>query len=51
MSKNSAIDIILRVRPHKNVYKGFSTISSIQASTNNNVAVNSSSPKRANKVT
>lgn len=26
MSKNSAIDIILRVRPHKNVYKGFSTI-------------------------
>ncbi len=26
MSKNSAIDIILRVRPHKNVYKGFSNI-------------------------
>lgn len=26
MSKNSAIDIILRVRPHKNVYKGFSIL-------------------------
>jgi len=25
MSKNSAIDIILRVRPHKEVYPGFST--------------------------
>lgn len=27
MSKNAAIEIILRVRPHKEVYKGFSNFS------------------------
>jgi len=29
MSKNSAIEIILRVRPHKNTFKGFSTLTLI----------------------
>lgn len=30
MSKNAAIEIVLRVRPHKNVYPGFSTQSITQ---------------------
>ena len=51
MSKNSAIDIILRVRPHKNVYKGFSTIRLIQMSTNNKEKLPSSCPKTKKKDT
>ena len=41
MSKNSAIEIILRVRPHKNIYKGFSNYYLTQALTNKKIVLNS----------
>ena len=40
MSKNSAIEIILRVRPNKNTYKGFSTYLVIQPSTKSKTVLN-----------
>ena len=46
MSKNSAIDIILRVRPHKNVYSGFSTLASMQTSTRKTGEQNSIFPRK-----
>ncbi len=49
MSKNSAIEIILRVRPHKNTFKGFSTSLIIKPSTRSKVVLNFSSPKMRKK--
>jgi hypothetical protein len=43
MSKNSAIEIILRVRPNKNTYKGFSIYLVTQQSIKSKTALNFSS--------
>ena len=47
MSKNSAIEIILRVRPHKNVYKDFSNNTSMQRSTGKRTELNFSYLRKA----
>ena len=50
MSKNSAIDIILRVRPHKNVYKGFSILIVTQVWTKRSERLLSSSQRTRSRV-